>query len=275
MMRTLIRFTKPEYVNSILAGKLYMSSLSKFWNISNKFEEQKDIFEGTALFVETDKTSFSNEMKKVLSKYVRYRIEAYKYCNLLCFYSVDFDEETGTIQLPNKEMQDFGDACLVIKDTDAFIRKIEHTIPGLYICGSVEYHHAEDERLYTHNSVTSVSDGDTGLFDLKNLPCGNSSYGCLDKYDKYASQKEWRICYLADELNCDDKTIDVGDLSDVIEVVPSEIISEYLIAKYSPRNFGEIHNNDFSIAGNVGYSKFKNKIENIDGKCRMILDILG
>ena len=121
MQSTLIRYTDKKYADSILKGDLYLSSLSSFWDLqkgkvcyedieSGKATEkdlkhaieynnlnQQDFSEGVATQVPhniLDKI-FPETMSKYVIHDVRFRINAYGYCNLLCFFRVDANEIIG------------------------------------------------------------------------------------------------------------------------------------------------------------------------------------
>lgn len=94
----LIRYTSNKYADSYLSGQLYLSSLSRFWSLKDMRENpentQCDYGEGIASQIPHNKF---NKFKEFLPKNladiiindIRLRLQAYKYCNLLCFYRVD------------------------------------------------------------------------------------------------------------------------------------------------------------------------------------------
>lgn len=267
MQSTLIRFTKERYAKQFLSGELYMSSLATFWDVQNGFEDQNDFCEGVVAAVPKNKLLLLTNLLSICSDYVRYRIDTYKYCNLLCFYRVDFNECNSIIQLPTERMRSFGDSVIIIKDYREFIaRVLRATIDekGTCITGDVRYHTVEDKRLYTQHSMSVISssnpDSDCELLPFERIPPSDIckyKYGCLDKYDRYASQKEWRICYLDQELNENSKVLDVGKLSDIAEVIPAHEIAEYMIRKYKPSNIGITPKKRTWSKGTVHYQEFK------------------
>lgn len=74
-----------------------------------------------------------------------------------------------------------------------------------------------------------------GSFNLSMLDGIDNIYwrGCLDKYDRFASQKEWRVCWLPTERNFDAKILHVGSLDDIVDIVATKDIRRYLLNKYS------------------------------------------
>lgn len=191
MQSTLIRFTSSEFADSYLRGELYLSSLSSFWDISqgkipygknltaeeiaeiikNTPTDRQDFSEGViAQIPRTNISEMFSTMKNYIIHDVRFRLSAYKYCNLLCFFRIDaedgdrglLDEDNAAyilrgkginttadelrnmesfraqklvidhiepnpllstnqvhlVQLPSADMDNFGDAVIVIKDQE-------------------------------------------------------------------------------------------------------------------------------------------------------------
>lgn len=81
-MVDLYRFMRKDYAESFLEGNIYMSALGYFW--ANGFESQQDINEGTVQMQAPAQSPFPQVWKSAITGSVRYRLEAYKYCNLLC-----------------------------------------------------------------------------------------------------------------------------------------------------------------------------------------------
>ena len=97
--------------------------------------------------------------------------------------------------------------------------------------------------------------------------------GCLDKYDRFAKQKEWRVCWLPSELNYEAKILHVGSLEDIIDIVPTKDIRRYLLKKYSGYVPGIITNNRRTIAGTESYGAFKTRMRDIDGTGEFVVEI--
>ncbi len=277
---TLIRFTKKSYAQEFMKGHLYLSSLATFWDIYSKFEDQKDVCEGVAATI--DKTSFPipTEMQSAAAFDVRCRLEAYQYCKLLCFFRVDTDQ--GIIELPRKEMDAFGDTVIIIKDEQKFIKKvIEAAIKagGECITGDVRYHKPVDSTrpdYWPKHTMTLLSSEDNGLmpFDrLVNMAKTVTRFGCLDKSIRYAGQKEWRVCYLPNVNDTEAGRLELGDLSEVAEIVPTEELRCRLLQMHPYHVPGRLNLKRTSSRGTVYYKEFKEKVEQIDGLCRVVFDV--
>ena len=96
---------------------------------------------------------------------------------------------------------------------------------------------------------------------------------CLDKYDRFAKQKEWRVCWLPSELNYEAKILHVGSLEDIIDIVPTKDIRRYLLKKYSGYVPGIITNTRRTIAGTESYGAFKGRMRDIDGTGEFVVEI--
>lgn len=384
---TLIRFTSSDHVDSYLSGDLYLSSLSSFWDFMKgkipiddvesgkvtaedikKAEEyynskQQDISEGAALQVKRDvlKDIVDAEVYPHIIHDVRFRVYAYCYVNLLCFYRVDAIDGAGygpittfpiddenvyslakdkgirvpgrfedfqkisseeayniakriseknnalssnqyhIVQLPPRSMDTFGDAVIVIKDQDEFVRRVIAAVErqgGDVITGNVRYHDMMDridpgtmmknsvsiimEKTVDDTSATAGSipglDKSTAVVNIHEILKGRDDVihlGSLDKYYPYIKQKEWRICWLSEVHDTKPKYLHCGRLDDIIEVVPTKDIRKYLLRKYPGYIPGitERLNEPYESKGTVSYKAFKDTVENIDGLSTVLFEL--
>ena len=339
----LIRYIDSKYANSYLSGELYLSSLSYFWNLEKMRESptntQQDYGEGIALQIPHNKFNkfkelLPSDLSNGIIHDIRFRIQAYGYCNLSCFYRIDaictnkpipVDEDnlahianqngfnlTGEqirqmsptdiptlinklipknlvispkmnafIQLPDKNMDAFGDMVIIVKDEREFINRIIAAVKiegGECIIGNVQYHKMKDQvhpdKFGQRNHITFTLDG--LLIDINSEFIDYDShiirYGCLDKYDRFKSQKEWRVCWLPNTKNFEGKILNVGKLDDIIELVPRESIRQRLLEMYFGHIPGFIDENIKYSTGTISYVQFKELIENIDKKSQIIFD---
>ncbi len=277
---------------------------------------------------------------------VRFRLNAYKYCNLLCFFRIDADEgqkglldeenisamlrdvgqkvspeeiramtnltniqklvdsivvpnrllspeKTHMIQLPSAEMNNFGDTVVVIKDENEFIRRVISAVEkadGHCIIGDVRYHNLVDRvdptSMNRHHITIISSENDNGSSDKPWLT-GNGTadisilngvhdiiwMGCLDKYSIFASQREWRICWLPKERNYKEKRLQVEPLEDIIDIIPTTDIRRYLLQRYKGFIPGIIDTVRRTTAGTESYKEFKKRMIAIGGAGDFILEI--
>lgn len=297
MRSILIRFTDHKFIQTYLDDDLYMSSLSKFWNIGNSFEDQRDIFEGLAAMLPKDK--IPKELYESLGRYTvydaRFRMEAYQYCNLQCFFRVDVDDQKHTIQLPDSKMDAFGDYAIIVKNENQFTNLVIDAVRktgGDCIIGDVRYHGIADRAelgARPKHTVTVMSAekreeeqtgdpvSDLGLYDYNDLvskyPEHTFHYGCLDKFDRYKNQKEWRICYLPVEKDTKDVKLHVPGLSSCLEFLPAKDLRTRLLQMEPGTIPGIVEGKRTYSRGTMHYRDFINVIEKIDGRCRIALDI--
>lgn len=362
MKSILIRYTDSQYADSYRNGDLYMSSLSTFRDFKKGLIKYEDVISGKVTKEDIEKAKAFREMNQqdfqegvssqvpreyamkflphdfadALKFDVRFRLEAYDFCNLLCFFRVDcmdtkekvlLDEDNianiinsrghsvsaeqirgmspeefyhlldtffplnpqlasnqvHVIYLPDSRMDSFGDMAVLIRDEEEFISRVILAVRrqgGDVITGDIRYHQIQDrsnpEGLQMSPHVSLISSGDSGLFDMKELTKGCPDiiwYGCLDKYTIFENQKEWRVCWLPEEKNREAKILHVGRLDDIIELVPREKLRERLM-EMNPGYFpGYVSQTRMNFKGTMSYGQFRRKIERIDGKCRMIMEI--
>lgn len=115
MRSILIRYTDSKYADSYKTGNLYMSLLSTFWDFMKGLVNYEDVCSGKVTLEEFEKAKIFREMNQqdfqegvatqipkeyvrrylpkdfvdVLKYDVRFRLEAYGFCKLLCFFRVD------------------------------------------------------------------------------------------------------------------------------------------------------------------------------------------
>ena len=349
----LIRYTKKKYAEDFLTGKINLSSLSTYWTFANMKNysdliagklsqseletvikshnmKQIDISEGVYSYIPDDYLDqFSKEFQNHIVKSARFRMEAYGYCNLTCFYRVDFadinsnakvDEDNlayiasqngitvtaddirknanlvaelkhtilpendllpphqvHIVQLPNFEMDKFGDTVILIKNEEEFTRRVINAVKqqgGDCIIGDVIYHPIPGKDILKHEDhITLISDECINIPNIINKNTINI-YGCLDKYDKYQAQKEWRICWLAREHNYERKILNVGDVHDIVEIIPRELVRKRLLEMYPGYIPGYVTTKRDRHYGTISYAEFKKKVEQVDGLGKILLEVI-
>lgn len=365
MHSTLIRFTDRKFADSYRRGELYLSSLSKYWDFSEgkiRFgtnltaadiakikntvpDGRQDFSEGVAAQIPRDQVAhFFDSMENHIIHDVRFRLSAYQYCNLLCFFRIDaedtdaglLDEENMAyilrsrgssitaeeikamvpakaqklavslvepnpmlssdrvhmIQLPSVAMNQFGDVVIVIKDQKEFEQRILAAVKrqgGRAILGDVRYHpmlDRVDPTTMQEHSVTIVTSRYTneagrivgdGAFHISMLDGMKNIFwrGCMDKYDRYASQKEWRICWLPNARNYEPEILQTGSLEDIIDVVETRDIRDYLLKKYKGYIPGIVSSVRRELHGTESYRDFKEYMKTVDGLGDFVAEIGG
>lgn len=277
-MHQLIKFfSKRKYAEQFLKGELYMNTLAYFWE--NGFEEQRDLFEGVSETFDKKSLGFPIPWQQIINGDVMFRLDAYRYCNLYCFYRVDIDE-TGIrnpfgipamvpvkgIHLPGDEMTKFGDTVAIIKDEAEFLRRVMQSIEKDWLClaGDVRYSRIE-------GSPNGLGGGSywqsEKVYPAPRLQRGNgrtSTKDCFIKTSFYENQREWRICLFRNVKDDKAYTLKVGDLHDIVELVPVNQIQKRLIETYMPCVPAEVAPQFSGFKGNISRSEFKEKMYQFD-----------
>lgn len=289
-MRQLIKFfANKEYAEMFKSGKLYMNSLAYFWD--NGFEEQRDVLEGISDTLKKDGIGLPIDMQQVVNGDVMFRLEAYRYCNLYCFYRVDISDQkyllptsksifpdTRFINLPPRSMSEFGDYVAVLKDEEEFISRVLKAVKTDWLCiaGDVRYkERAGVKKPPKHSMYLASKELYEATHWLRGGANRTSTKDCFCKTTVYAEQKEWRICLFR---NCqDDKAyvLDIGDLSDIVDIVPSSRISEFLIKKYSPCIYDKLAPAYMGFKGNVTRQEFKDKLYSYNNGMGKLMMVIG
>lgn len=279
-MVDLYRFMRKEFAESFLKGKIFMSSLGYFWE--NGFESQKDFNEGTVQMQSPGQSPFPQDLRSAIKGSVRYRLEAYKYCNLLCMVMHHYNTQQRQTEKFDNRMRQHGEYAVRIIDIEEFLNRVfqKAKAQGDYcLAGPMNY--------LSYDTVRDRTD-------------------CFDKLLRFAWQKEWRIAYIHDierlkRLAEEDPirtykepyTLDIGDISDIAEIVsakdifdtPQNIYKGYkVVDKIDPmvwpdqlKHMGMPAPYQWSASDYLGWGdrpSFQNKVIEIDGgKQRLAFDI--
>lgn len=230
-------FSKKKYAEQFMAGSLYMNSLSYFWE--NGFEKQQDILEGVNATLRKE-SILSGAKSQIFKGDLMFRLDAYKYCNLLCFYRMDFSNQfqidagikQRLISIPPSSMTQFGGYVVIIKQPQSLISRFSKQIPtgAKFVTGDV-----------TYKPITGLKPGEKTqiVFQTEKqmkMPAVEvtSQKDCFVKESKYADQREWRICLFRGEKETNAHIANVGDLSDIATLVPVKKLKSTILDMYGP-----------------------------------------
>ena len=289
-MRQLIKyFSTKEYAEMFMSGKLYMNSLSFFWE--NGFEEQRDIFEGISDTINARKIGFPVDMQQLISGDVMFRLEAYRYCNLYCFYRVDISDtlqwnastsaifpDTRAIRLPSDSMESFGKYVGIVNDEKQLVQRVLNAVENDWLCvtGDVRYRERRGvEKPVTHGIDLATKELYPASHWLRNGANRTSSKDCFDKTDYYREQKEWRICLFRNMKEDKPYILDVGDLSDIVDIVESNKVKKHLEDKYAPCLNTDVPPQLGVFEGNVTRKEFKEKLYGFDNGMGRLMCVIG
>lgn len=278
-MHQLIKyFGNRDYAEQFLRGELYMNSLAYFWN--NGHEDQRDMFEGVSDTFDKKSLGFPVHMRQLIDGDVMFRLDAYRYCNLYCFYRVDIEEGGANspfgfsgilpvkgIRLPGKHMEKFGNTVAIIKNEEEFMRRVLNALEKDWLCvaGDVRYRTIEGSPSGMGGYSLWQSDKAYPASDLMRGNGKTSSKDCFIKTKSYESQKEWRICVFRNVKTDEPYKLKVGDLSDIAELVPASQVNQKLLEMYRPCIPTEVKPQFSGFKGNIRRSEFKEKIYQYDG----------
>lgn len=276
-------FSRKEYRDDFIKGKLYFSSLSEFTKVYDErrlIEEsnngnavacqeleklynksQRDVYEGAIASISPkDLVEFDMDMRNVMCSDVYIKPAGYDYCNIMSFCRMEYNKKhiktREFIEWFEPNMSEFGKYVIIIKKPDEFVRRINSVMERekyKYICGNVEYHtitfNGREAAKKNAMIVKNVEDINIGNILQR---CSVKNYDIFNKCDYYKFQNEWRI--VVDD-NCTNKKplkLNVGDLSDIVQAVDlsefsKEILNGIFNCKYdsfSLVNYGNIIRED-------------------------------
>lgn len=277
-MHQLIKFfSKRNYAEQFLKGNLYMNSLGFFWD--NGFDSQKDLFEGISETFDKKSLGFPITMWQLVDGDIMFQLNAYRYCNLYCFYRIDIEEcgfctpvgavgnvPMKAIHLPGKEMTEFGNTVAIIKNETAFMKRVIKALEENWLCiaGDVRYHQFEGSKNGTGGNVCWKS---TKMFPAPKLEKENgrtSTKDCFDKTIFYSNQREWRICLFRNRKDDEAYTLKIGDLSDIVELIAASQLEKRLLEMHKPCFSADVVPQYSSFIGNIKRSEFKKEMYQFD-----------
>lgn len=226
-MHCLIKyFANKKYLKEFLAGQLYMNTLDYFWN--NGFEEQKDIFEGVVCTVPVkDFAAFPTDFQSAQACDYRFRAEGYRYCNVLCFYKIDFSIDGPFVHYEyDTNMEKFGQFVAFITNEREFLRRIEAAASRekyQVLCGDVRYHNLMLNGKPGHlgNQMhLKVKDRFFTIEELQRRGFSINKRDCFDKGAQYQAQNEWRVALYRGEKSVDAYKLNIGSISDIVTWFP-------------------------------------------------------
>lgn len=262
----LIKFIKNrKYTEMFLDGNLYMNSLSYFWD--KGFEEQRDVLEGIDFtFDQSEILPF--HWQKVMKGDMMFRLDAYKYCNLLCFYRMDIAQSPSfdmnkTICLPPEEMKAFGKYAVIIKNPRELIKRFSNSVESgnLYIAGNVEYRPKSGLKAGEIPSIIWQSEKQHHV----NPKLITSHRDCFTKDTFYAGQREWRICLFRNTNVATEHVQRIGDIRDIVEVVRTKDLKKHLCELHAPCNGGIVPKTNLPFEGNIRRHAFRDHLYSFDG----------
>lgn len=272
-MNMLIKFT--DYAKLFQQGKLYMNTLSWFWN--NGFEDQSDILEGVIAKV-PPRNMHGFDPDFLEAQCVDFQIQAYGYqfCNVFCMSKIDVNispNGKANVAFP-AGMKEFGKYAVIVDDENEFLRRINGAAIKngyKYLCGRVNYHMQKIDGVDTtakHQMTLRTKD-----------PCNIEKYiqGDYKKYDsfdkctKYAHENEWRISLYRGIKSQAAYEFDIGDLRDITHIV--EVTDINIIQLLN--TCGKLRQSIDCYYGNIGRKELRHLFYQLGDNKGWIISTIG
>lgn len=172
-----------------------------------------------------------------------------------------------TIHLPSESMEEFGSTVAIIYDQRQLVDRVLQVLEPGWLCvsGDVRYHGVKGSRRERPGNTVFKAVGDFEASRYARPGTISSRRDCFNKEDQYAFQREWRICLFRNARNTAPYVLDVGDLSDIVELVPSKHIHERLQQLNTPCVRGDVSPQYSGYRGNITRNGFKEKLYAFDG----------
>lgn len=212
----LIKFQSKEKIEKFQQGKMYMKSLEWYRNnakisaVGDDYEAMLHINEGTFTVLsegESEVVSFADLNDALI--HTTHRKDF-----VFCMFSIS--PQTNYFAFTDEQrnnMLSFGDTALLIKDSEEFYIRVRNAMKKEHIslknayCGRVEYY---DESVDSLKIFISLIKG------MHNV--------AFQKRKKYSYQQEYRILVPYDDRDDDFLELDIGDISDISEIISAKTL---------------------------------------------------
>lgn len=215
MKMDLYKIMEKKYLESFLDGELYMNTLEYFQRAENN--AIGDYKEGICETVPKSNWKqngwfFPEELRDAIKGNVFIRSDYYGLNNAFCMYQMRIDDDSKTIEPPDKQLADFGPekmpqmVAVRINNPEAFMARVERAINDIIKDHTIEY-----------GIVGPVSYSNQWISADRPL-----KQNAFNKATSFSYQKEWRICILRNALDGEPYKLKVGNVRDITEVYALE-----------------------------------------------------
>lgn len=303
MEHILLKFiSQKKFLIDFLDGKLYMNSLYYFWNQGAVDEAQKrreqalkdnpnldpetytvpitggpgsgqiDLFEGVVNTVPSKDTSLPDDFKSHMQMDMIYRSVGMGYCNVLCFYKMDYELVSNGMAYRYYlgDMKEFGEYVIVIDDKAEFLRRVNKAAEkqGLkYLCGTVMY-----KKPKLNGGVAKKGHSVVLKCDEK-VDIQGGTGDAFVKMDNYAYQSEWRIALYRGVKDTQAYTLEIGDIRDIVHWVRNESLDAEIKSMFQHKT---VKKTDDCWYGNIDRKELRELFYQLgDNKAEMMMVIGG
>lgn len=246
----LYKILDSKYVSDLVNGKLYMNPLDFFRKIEGN-NAQNDPFEGICGVVCKEQLkqygiNFDSGLMGVIKGNVPLISDYFGLNNIFCLYRLLIDDNNKIIYTPSETLREFNNSgksekvVVRIKNTKKFIGQIDSAIQREIKNKSIEY------GIY----------GSVIYSDLWSNADGLGKRSVFHKDLKYSYQNEWRLCILRHMLDKDSYILEIGDISNITDILSLEEFISYTNETYPgyssvnfKKSFPQI--NQFQIHGTI------------------------
>lgn len=213
----LFKILDKQYLDSFIAGNLYMNSLEYFRKLEGN-EAQIDWGEGLCGTIHKNQLRqlgyhFPPDLHKLMGDMVPLRNDYYGLNNIFCLYRLSIDDSRKILWRPDEQIYKFNDTedrankiVARITNMEQFLQRLECAVHAGLARNRIEY------SIYGNVIYSNAWDHADG-------PGTRSAF---HKDPSYAYQNEWRFCILRHTFDENAFQFSVGDLSDIIQVISFE-----------------------------------------------------
>ena len=217
------KFQSKEKIEMFQRGKMYMKSLEWYRNnakisaVGDDYEAMLHINEGAIIVMsenESEVISYAD-----LTDTLKSTVHGKDF--VFCMFSISPQTKCFSFtEEQRNNMLGFGDTALLIENSEEFYNRVRNSMKKEHIslqnayCGRVEYY---DESVDSLQIISSLLKG------MHNV--------AFQKRKKYSYQQEYRILVPYDSQDEDFLELDIGDISDISEIIPAKTILKSLCKK--------------------------------------------
>lgn len=290
MRHLLLKYVScPQYAEDFMNGILYMNTLNYFWNefklgSADSVPGQMDLYEGiygTVNSAGMEALGIPKDFQGHNLTDISLRAEGYRYCNVHCYYRLDYwFEENGISWNTSEAMKDFGEYVVIIDDERAFLNLLHGaaTREGYdYLCGSVHYRPPKkDGEIITvgHNIVVRSEEQLVNVTEFTPGLSLSARRDSFDKMDGLSYQKEWRISLYRGVKETAGYALHLdSDLKGVAHVVKSKDLDGELERMF--RSGRLLEGLDTAWYGNIGRRELREKFYALGDYQTTMLGMIG
>lgn len=235
----LFKFGSEENLRKLQAGQFYMKNLQYFVDLekATSDEDVGDMYDGQMMLQDVKISMFTTDTHEFIGQFSAPSASfnlGYLKCPVFCMFMMDYrnhvseklDGDILTVRYQFTEeqinkMSNFGDSVLVIKNADEFFNRVKKAL----LLQDIGY----SRDLVSYYGFNNVE-------HMKQIQKDNLRIAFW-KRQKYEYQQEYRL--VAHTEVDDFLSIEIGDISDISEIVKSEqLLNTYLEVSFSVKHRG-------------------------------------